>query len=76
MRLEVLDEVIERIVDRTRVVLGPRQAIEVGQHLGAAGIEVVIELPPAAELAQVQSDAPPAHKTGLVDNRLGIAAIG
>src|SRR5262249_20702868 len=73
---DVADEVVERVVDGAGGVVRASQAGEGVEHAGAMGIEVVVELPPTAELKQVQSDAPPSQETGLVGNGLGVAAIG
>jgi len=71
----VADEVVEGVVDGARVVVGLGQAVEVVQDVGAAGVEVEIELASAAELEEVQADTPPAQKAGLVSDRVLVPGI-
>jgi hypothetical protein len=49
----VSQEVIQGTVHRPRLLLGLGQAIEIAQHLCAAGIEVEIQLSATAELEQI-----------------------
>ena len=50
----VPQEVLQGLVHRPAVLGRARQAIEVGQHLRAVAVELVIQLSPAAQLAQEQ----------------------
>ncbi len=72
----VVEEVIERVMDRQRRLLRPGQAIEVGQDVGATVAEFIIELAAGAQLQQVQRQPPPDQETAGVDARLGHARIG
>jgi hypothetical protein len=57
-------------------LLGLGQPIEVGQHLGAAGIQIEIELPPTAQLEQIQAEPPPDQEAFVVDDEGLEAGIG
>jgi hypothetical protein len=56
------DEVIERVVDGPRPLLGLGQPVQVGQDLGASLAEVLIELATRAPLPQVQGPSPPGEE--------------
>ena len=72
----VSQEVIQGIVHRPRLLLGSGQAIEIVQHLCAAGIEVEIQLSATAELEQIQTEPPIDEETFVVDDQGRKAAIG
>jgi hypothetical protein len=72
----VSQEVIQGIVHRPRLLLGLGQAIEIAQHLCAAGIEVEIQLSATAELEQIQTDPQTYEETFVVDDQGQEAAIG
>src|SRR5207237_6718223 len=55
---------------------GARQAIEVGQHAGAIGVQFEVELPTAAQLEQIQRNAPPRQEAALVDDAVLVARVG
>src|SRR5215468_10609243 len=55
---------------------GARQAVEVVQNVRAPGIELEVELAAAAELGQVQPQAPPGQKACLVKDEIGVACVG
>ena len=69
-------EVIQGVVYRTRLLLRLSQAVEIIEHLGAASIEIEIQLPTTAELKQVQTYSPPNKKSLIVDDQRQKAAIG
>ena len=72
----VSQEMIQGIVHRPRLLLGLGQAVEIVQHLCAAGIEIEIQLPATAELEQIQTEPPPDEETFVVDDQGQEAAIG
>jgi hypothetical protein len=69
------NEVVEGVVNRACVVVGLGEPIEVGQYLGADTGKFEVELPPAAELEQVQADPPPGHESCGIRDRLLVARI-
>ena len=69
-------EMIQGIVHRPRLLLGLRQAVQIVQHLCAAGIEVEIQLPATTELEQIETEPPPDEETLMVDDEGQEAAIG
>jgi hypothetical protein len=71
----MLQEVVEGIVDRPCVEVCLGQAVEVGEDLGAAGVEVVVELATAAELEEVKTDSPPGEEACGIGNGVGDAAV-
>src|SRR6516165_7278326 len=75
-RTGVFQKVIQGVVYRSRLLLGLSEAVEVVEHLGAAGIEIEIELPATTELEQVQADPPPDEKSLIVDDQRHKAGIG
>lgn len=44
----MLQEVVERTVDRASRLVGPGESVEVVQHVGTAGVELEVELAAAA----------------------------
>ena len=64
----MFQEMIEGVVYRPGLLLGLSESVEVVQDLGAAVIEIEIQLPATAELKQVQTDPPP-NEESFVDRR-------
>ncbi len=52
----MFQKVIQGVVYGSCLLLSFSEAIEIIEHLGAAGIEIEIQLPATAELEQVQAD--------------------
>ena len=75
-QFDVADEVVEGVVDGAGVLMGPSEAVEVGQNASAAGVEVEVELAAAAELEEVQGDAPPGEEASGVGASLLDAGVG
>src|SRR5262245_42532451 len=73
--LAVAEEMVEGVMDGTRVVVGADPAIEVAQHAGALRLQVEVKLAATAELEEVQGNAPPSQEATLVDDRLLVAGI-
>ena len=46
-----------------------RQAVEVGQHLRAVAVELVVELPPTSQLAEEQAQPPPHQEPLVIDHQ-------
>ncbi len=69
-------EMVERVVDGKRRLLGLGQTIEVGQNRLAAVAQFEIQLAACAELQQVQGNAPPAEEARGVDAILLDARVG
>ncbi len=64
-----LQEILQGLVHWPAVLCGLRQAIEVVQHLGAVGIQLVVQLSSAAQFAQEQAQPPPHQKPLVVDHQ-------
>ncbi len=60
------DEMLQRLMDRSSFLPRLRQAVQVGQDLRVAHVEVEVELSARPELEQVQTDAPPDEETLVV----------
>ena len=69
-------EVIEGVVDGTAGQAGFEQAVEVSQYLSAFRAEVVVQLATAAQLQDVQQDAPAGEEATGIGDGLLIAGVG
>jgi hypothetical protein len=76
MRLDTAHVMVQGVMDRPRRLPGIGQAIEVAQNLRAAGVELEVQLPPAAELEQVKANAPPGQEARFIDAHHLQAPIG
>ena len=72
----VSQEMIQSVVYRPGLLLGLGQSVEIVQDLGAAGIEIEIELPATAELEQIQADPPPDEESLVIDDQRQKTGIG
>lgn len=63
-------------MDGATVLGGARQAIEVVQDLGPAGLQFEVQLPAAGQLQQVQQQAPPDQKARGVGASVLVTRIG
>lgn len=69
-------EVVQGLIHRPALLVGLRQAIEIGQHGRAIGVQLVVQLPATAQLAQEQPQAPPQQEALVIDDEGGVARIG
>ena len=72
----VFQEMIKGVVYRPGLLLGLSKSVEVVQNLGAAVIEIEIQLPATAELKQIEADPPPNKEPLIVDDQRHKAGIG
>jgi hypothetical protein len=54
---DAVDEVFQGLVDRTGRLGGAGQAVEVGQDFRTVGVQLVVQLPATAQLAQKQGQS-------------------
>jgi hypothetical protein len=64
------------LVDRPRLLGGAGEAVEVVQQRGAVGVQLVVELAAAAELAEEQAQPPPPQETLVVFDQVLTAVVG
>ena len=62
-------EIVQGIVDRPRLLLRARQAVEIIQHVGAVGVALGIQLPATAQFAEEQRQPPPQQETFVVNDK-------
>jgi len=72
----VAREVVQGVMGGRRRLRGPGQAVEVGEHPGAAVAQAVVGLAARAQLEQVQRQPPPGEGAGGVGARPGEARVG
>ena len=69
-------EIVQGIVDRPRLLLRARQAVEIIQHVGAIGVALEIQLPATAQFAEEQRQPPPQQEAFVVNDKGLEARIG
>ena len=72
----MFQEMIKGVVYRPGLLLGLSESVEVVQDLGAAVIEIEIQLPSTAELKQIQANPPPNEESFVIDDQRQKPGIG